>query len=72
MQKRRAKLSHEGSSPLICTRRGHGSGVPESTPAVFAFFFRIRKRSQNFVKNRTRIWSHFPISAVAEVCMVIS
>jgi len=38
---------------------------------VSAFFFRtrIRKRSQKFVKNRTR--SHFSISAVAGVCAVI-
>ena len=37
-----------------------------------AFFVRTRIRSQNFVKNRTRIWSHFSISAVAGVCVVIS
>ena len=35
-----------------------------------AFFFRTR--SQKFVKNRTRNRSHFAISAVAEVCVVIS
>jgi len=39
-----------------------------------AFFFRTRIRtwSQKFVKNRTRIWSHFSISAAAGVCEVIS
>ena len=35
-----------------------------------AFFFRIRTRSQKFVKNRIR--SHYSISAVAGVCAVIS
>jgi len=37
-----------------------------------AFFFRTRMRTQNFVKNRTQIKSHFSISAGAEVCVVIS
>ena len=34
-----------------------------------AFFFRTR--SQKFVKNQTRIRSHFSISEVAGVCVVI-
>jgi len=39
-----------------------------------AFFIRtrIQTRSQKFVKNRTRNRSHFSISGVAGVCVVIS
>jgi len=36
-----------------------------------AFFFRIRIRSNKFVKTRTRIRSHFSISAAAGVCLII-
>jgi len=37
-----------------------------------AFFLWTRIRRKKFVKNRTRIWNHFSISAVAGVCVVIS
>jgi len=35
-------------------------------------FFRTRSRSQNFVKNLTRIWSHFLSFAGAGVCIVFT
>ena len=37
-----------------------------------ASFFRIRTRSQKYVKKQTRIRSNFSIVAVAGVCVVIS
>jgi len=39
-----------------------------------AFFFRtrIRNRSQKFVRKWARARSHFPVSAAAGVCVVIS
>jgi len=54
-------------SPLLFCRGGTGSGVQESTPAGFCVFVSDpdRTRSQKFGKNRTRIRSHFSISAVA-------
>jgi len=58
-------------SAHLC-REGSGSGELESTPDGFCVFLSARIRSQNFVKKRTRIRSHFSISAVAGVCVVIS
>ena len=40
--------------------------------SVFFVQTRIRPRIKKFVKNRTRIQSHFSISALAGVCVVIS
>jgi len=37
-----------------------------------AFFLRTRTRSQKIKKKRTRIRSHFSISAIVGVCVVIS
>jgi len=62
------------TSVLVFLRGVTGSGVPKSTPQDSAFLFRSRIRtwSPKFVKNRTRTRSHFSISAVAGVCVVIS
>ena len=56
------------------SQRCHRIRVPKSTPqdSAFLFRFRIRTWSPKFVKNRTRTRSHFSISAVAGVCVVIS
>jgi len=49
-----------------------GSGVPVSTPPEFCVFLSDPDPESKFGKNRSWIWSHFSISAVAGVCMVIS
>jgi len=60
----------QSNPSLVQCRGGTGSGLPDSTPAGFCVFLSDRIRSQKFGKNRTR--SHFLISAVAEVYVVIS
>jgi len=58
---------------VVHIRGGTGSGVPESTPAGFCVFLSYPDPDpeSKFGKNPTRIRSHFSISAVAGVCVVI-
>jgi len=53
---------------------GTGFWVPESTPAGFCIFLSDPDPDpeSKICENRTRIRSHFSISAVAGVCVVIS
>jgi len=46
--------------------------TPKSTPAGFGLFLSDPEPESKFVENRIRIRSHFSISAIAGVCMVIS
>jgi len=59
-------LKSRESASTAGLRGGRRSAVPESTRVGFCVFLSDRIRSQKFVKNRTRIKSHFSISAVAE------
>ena len=55
---------------IVYGRGGTGSGYRSGLRRDYAFFFRMR--SQKFLRNRTRMRSHFSVSGVAGVCAVIS
>jgi len=52
-----------------CETGGYGSVVTESTRKVSVLLSGL-ELSQNFLKNQTRMHSHFLFSAVAGVCIV--
>ena len=64
-------FTFEHGTEKLLLRPGHEWPCIRSRLRQDSVFF-FRTRSQKFVKNRTRIWNHFPISAVAGVYAVIS
>ena len=63
---------HINNFICIPIRGGTGPGLLESTRAEFCVFLSDPDLESKFVKNRTWIHSHFSISAVAGVSVVIS
>ena len=67
------EITCHGHSIIACSchayiRGGNGSGLPESTPAGFCVLLSDRIWSQKFVKNRTRIRSHFHFGSSRSMC----